>query len=113
MTQIVLISFYVSPKSTLNQHCFHIFYDRVGEHDTRRREGSEAEYRVKRVYQHPSYQRPTSLNNDIAVFELEKPIQFNKYVQPVCLPDKNVAVGSDCYITGTLDQNEIRIYLIV
>jgi len=76
------------------------FSVRVGEHDTRRREGSEAEYRVKRVYQHPSYQRPTSLNNDIAVFELEKPIQFNKYVQPVCLPDKDVAVGSDCYITG-------------
>ena len=65
------------------------------------------------MYQHPSYQRPTSLNNDIAVFELEKPIQFNKYVQPVCLPDKDVAVGSDCYITGMLNQNEIPIYLIV
>ena len=64
------------------------------------------------MYQHPSYQRPTSLNNDIAVFELEKPIQFNKYVQPVCLPDKDVAVGSDCYITGTLDQNEISYYKI-
>jgi len=76
------------------------FSVRVGEHDTRKTEGSEAEYRVKRVFQHPDYQRPTALNNDIAVFELEKPIQFSKYVQPICLPDKDVPVGSDCYITG-------------
>jgi len=76
------------------------FSVRVGEHDTRKTEGSEATYRVKRVFQHPQYQRPSAINNDIAVFELEKPIQFNKYVQPVCLPDKDVPVGTDCYITG-------------
>jgi len=76
------------------------FSVRVGEHDTRKSEGSEAEYRVKRVFAHPSYQRPSSLNNDIAVFELEKPIQFNKYVSPVCLPDADAPVGTDCYITG-------------
>jgi len=76
------------------------FSVRVGEHNTRYSEGSEATYRVKRVFKHPYYQRPTALNNDIAVFELEKPIKFNKYVQPVCLPDKDVPVGADCYITG-------------
>merc|ERR1711970_115221 len=76
------------------------FSVRVGEHDTRRREGSEAEYRVKRVFGQPSYQRPSSLNNDIAVFELEKPIQVNQYVSPVCLPDADAPVGTDCYITG-------------
>ena len=76
---------------------------RVGEHDTTRNEGSEKEYRVKRIFQHPSYQRPTAINNDIAVFELEKPIQFSKYVQPVCLPDKSVDVGTECYITGMFD----------
>jgi len=76
------------------------FSVRVGEHDTRKTEGSEATYRVKKVYMHQSYQRPSAINNDIAVFELEKPIQFNKYVQPVCLPDKDVPVGTECYITG-------------
>jgi len=76
------------------------FSVRVGEHNTRTTEGSEKEYRVKRVFQHPEYQRPTPINNDIAVFELEKPIQFNKYVSSVCLPDKDVPVGTDCYITG-------------
>ena len=72
----------------------------VGEHNTQRSEGSEAEYRVKRIHAHPDYQLPTSLNNDIAMFELEKPIQFNNFVQPVCLPDKDVPVGTECYITS-------------
>jgi len=76
------------------------FSVRVGEHNTQISEGSEAEYRVSAIHAHPDYQLPTSLNNDIAVFELAKPIQFNRYIQPVCLPDKNVPVGTDCYITG-------------
>ena len=79
----------------------------MGEHNTRTTEGSEKEYRVKRVFQHPEYQRPTPINNDIAVFELEKPIHFNKYVQPVCLPDKDVPVGTDCYITGRFQLKQI------
>merc|ERR1711962_1906226 len=85
------------------------FSVRVGEHDTRKSEGSEAEYRVKRVFAHPRYQRPSSLNNDIAVFELEKPIQFNKYVSPVCLPDADAPVGTDCYITNILQQAKMPV----
>jgi len=76
------------------------FTIRVGEHDTRETEGSEADYRVSRVFQHPRYNYPTRINNDIAVFELERPIVFNKYVQPACLPKKDVPVGTECYITG-------------
>ena len=73
----------------------------MGEHDTGDRyEGSEAEYRVKNLYQHRRYTLPSKLNNDIAVYELDRPIRFNKYVQPVCLPTGDVAVGTECYITG-------------
>jgi len=76
------------------------FKVRVGEHRTDKREGTEVDYQVKKIYQHPEYNRPSPLNNDIAVLELVKPILFGKYVQPVCLPDKSVKVGSECYITG-------------
>ena len=75
-------------------------YIRVGEHNTRVSEGSEAEYQVKKIYEHPDYNKPSPINNDIAILELDRPIQFNKYVQPVCLPDKDVPVGKECYITG-------------
>jgi len=78
----------------------HYFSVVVGEHDRYNREGSEAEYQVEKVIMHQSYQRPSPLNNDIAVFKLAKPIQFNRYVSPVCLPDQDVPVGTECYITG-------------
>ena len=84
---------------------------RVGEHDWRETEGSEAEYVVSRVFKHPQYQYPSPINNDIAVFELERPIVFNKYVQPVCLPTGNVAAGTECYITGMLSFPSLTITL--
>ena len=58
------------------------------------------EYKVKRIFNHSDYNHPFPLNNDIAMFELQRPIQFNKYVRPVCLPDADVHVGKECYITG-------------
>jgi len=87
-------------------HCVHgsehnpgSFSVRVGDHDTSRSEGTEATYRVKRVIKHQSY-NPRALDYDIALFELARPITFNKYVQPVCLPSGEVPVGTNCYITG-------------
>jgi len=73
---------------------------RVGEHNRKADEGSEADYNVKKIIMHPDYGTPSDLNNDIAVIELQTPIKFNKYVQPLCLPDKDVPVGTQCYITG-------------
>ena len=40
------------------------------------------------------------MDYDVALFELEKPIQMTKYVSPVCLPTTDVNVGDECYITG-------------
>lgn len=48
---------------------------------------------------HEGYSR-RNLNNDIALFKLEKPVMFTKYIQPVCLPKANVQPGHECYITG-------------
>jgi len=72
---------------------------RVGEHNRNSREGSEQDIRVSRVIKHQSY-NPRSMNNDIAMFKLSKPVQFNKYVQPACLPSGPPPVGSSCMITG-------------
>jgi len=72
----------------------------AGLHDTRIVRESAVEYKVKRIFNHSEYNHPFPLNNDIAMFELQKPIRFNKYVHPVCLPDADVPVGKECYITG-------------
>jgi len=76
------------------------FSVRVGEFDRETKSGHEAEYRVKRVFKHHKYNNPSAINNDIAMFELERPILFNKYVQPICLPKADPPVGTQCYITG-------------
>jgi len=73
---------------------------RVGELNRRETSGHEVEHRVTTVYSHPDYNVPSYVNNDIAVLELEKPIQFNKYVQPVCLPQNDPPVGTKCFVTG-------------
>lgn len=76
-----------------------LFTIRVGEYDRNVLEGSETEYDVDKIISHPEYD-PSKLNNDIAVIKLKMPVLMGKYVQPVCLPDKEPAVGQDCYITG-------------
>lgn len=72
---------------------------RVGEHDMFSSEGSEENYQAERVVMHSQY-NPRTLDNDIALIKVKKPIQFNKYVQPVCLPSKEFSAGTNCYITG-------------
>jgi len=75
------------------------FSIRVGEHDRDEFEGPEVNIKVAKVFRHENYD-PRHLNNDIAMFKLEKPVQFNKFVSPACLPKAKVPAGSKCYITG-------------
>jgi len=75
------------------------FKVRTGEHDTRRREGGEVDHQVVRVIRHRSY-NPRNLDYDIAILKLARPIQYNKYVQPVCLASSSISSGGNCYITG-------------
>jgi len=75
------------------------FTVRVGEHDWYQRTGSEVDIQVARVVRHPSY-NPRTFENDVALFKLSRPAQYNRYVQPVCLPSSEVAPGSTCVLTG-------------
>jgi len=75
------------------------FSIRVGEFDREMFEGSEVDIKVAKVIRHEDYD-PRHLNNDIAMFKLEKPVVMNDHVSPACLPSKKAPVGSKCYITG-------------
>jgi len=81
------------------EHVPYMFSVVLGEHDRERREGSEEEIRVSRVYRYPGY-NPRVLNNDIAMFRLSTPARLGKYVKTACLPSQDPPVGSKCYITG-------------
>ena len=58
---------------------------------------------------HPKYWGRNFIRSDIALLCLETPVTFNKYVQPICLPEHNFnfKVGTKCWVTGWGQQNEI------
>jgi len=75
------------------------FKIRVGENDRSTKEGSEVDMAVERVIAHPQY-NSRKLDYDIALFKLAKPVMYNTYVQPACMPSQDLAPGTECYITG-------------
>ncbi|NWX33439.1 TMPS9 protease, partial [Notiomystis cincta] len=62
---------------------------------------------VTRVIPHPLFD-PMILDFDLAVLELARPLVFNKYIQPVCLPlaVQKFPVGKKCLISGWGDLQE-------
>ncbi|XP_031201174.1 serine protease 46 isoform X1 [Mastomys coucha] len=54
------------------------------------------------IIMHPKYWGRNFIRSDIALLSLEIPVTFNKYVQPICLPEHNfnLKVGMKCWITG-------------
>ncbi|NWS77009.1 TMPS9 protease, partial [Crotophaga sulcirostris] len=64
-------------------------------------DGTAVKVNVTRVIQHPLF-NPIMLDFDVAVLELERPLVFNKYIQPICLPlaVQKFPVGKKCLISG-------------
>ncbi|XP_075592296.1 transmembrane protease serine 9 [Balearica regulorum gibbericeps] len=64
-------------------------------------DGKAVRVNVTRVIQHPLF-NPIILDFDVAVLELAKPLVFNKYIQPICLPlaVQKFPVGKKCVISG-------------
>ncbi|NWS55688.1 OVCH2 protein, partial [Chunga burmeisteri] len=66
---------------------------------------TEQEYRQKRSVKqyiiHPSFNE-TTMDSDIALLQLAKPLEFNHYVRPVCLPatEEVVQPSRVCVVTG-------------
>lgn len=101
-------------------HCVHEggrFRIKLGEHNRSMDEGTEDTIQVKTVYVHPNFNRQT-LDNDIALLNLEEVVIFSNYIIPVCLPTKQMA-ESMLLITekmvlvtgwGALDQNDHTIH---
>ncbi|XP_062990545.1 acrosin-like [Elgaria multicarinata webbii] len=65
-------------------------------------QGPDAQERtIKNLVEHEHYNRHNHLN-DIALMELSHPVNCSDYIQPACLPSKEVEVSSltHCYVSG-------------
>ena len=84
-------------QTQLKENLIYLIY--LGDHNRRINEGSEQTIQVSQIIVHEKY---GSLNNDIALLKLSRPVMFNDKIQPICLPRQGEApaVGSKCYITG-------------
>ncbi|GIX95298.1 clotting factor B [Caerostris darwini] len=68
----------------------------LGTHNAKEAVG---EYTVMYVLRHPDYQQ-RFYYNDIALLRLERPVAFNEYVMPVCLPSPATPLSRDRDLEG-------------
>jgi V8-like Glu-specific endopeptidase len=54
---------------------------------------------VERIFSHPLW-NAQSLENDITILRLAEPVQFNRYVQPACLPGPDPKPDTDVVLIG-------------
>ncbi|KAK6618238.1 hypothetical protein RUM44_002689 [Polyplax serrata] len=58
--------------------------------------------KVKRVISHPLYNVGVNHDNDVALFQLKNPVNFNEHLLPVCLPPpgRELVPGMNCTVIG-------------
>ena len=56
---------------------------------------------LKRIISHPDYSQMT-FDYDIALLELDEPLEFTNTIQPICLPSHShiFPAGMSCWVTG-------------
>jgi secreted trypsin-like serine protease len=55
---------------------------------------------VRRIIKHPQF-NPKSYENDIAILELDSPVEFQPHIVPICMPEfKETFEGKKGYVTG-------------
>lgn len=54
---------------------------------------------VSHVVVHQAYERRT-MRNDLSLLRLAAPLKFNRWVKPICLPDKGRTTLGDDWIWG-------------
>lgn len=74
----------------------------LGDYNIYSTDTNEKMFSVDQMHLHHKYHYPTKLNNDIGLIKLKKPVVFNNFIQPICLPDLNekLPYGKLCYLTG-------------
>ncbi|NXL84476.1 KLK14 protein, partial [Alectura lathami] len=72
---------------------------RLGENNLRRPEGTEQSRRVIRAIRHPGFD-PATLDNDLMLLQLDRPVQLSRAVQPLALPRACAPPGSTCLVSG-------------
>ncbi|NXY27214.1 KLK14 protein, partial [Atrichornis clamosus] len=72
---------------------------RLGEDDLRRPEGTEQERRVVLAVPHPDF-NPSSLDNDLLLLKLDRPVALGRAVRPLALPRACAPAGSSCLLSG-------------
>ena len=74
----------------------------LGDIDRNKVEGTEQEFKVRRIIKHGLFSHPVPYENDIALFQLSRPAKLNDLVNTACLPEflEDLPVGTECYITG-------------
>ncbi|XP_072325075.1 trypsin-3-like [Scyliorhinus torazame] len=71
----------------------------IGEHNTEVDEGTEQHIVASKVISHPFY-NPRTVDNDIMLVKLSKPIRFNNYIRPIELTSSHPSVGQECLVSG-------------
>lgn len=88
--------YFPSPSSCLPQF--------IGEHDRSTEDGFEQEVTIERLFKHPQYSESSSakctLDYDLALLKLERNLEYNNRVRPVCLPESDFPSGTYCFVTG-------------
>ncbi|KAF3847415.1 hypothetical protein F7725_020443 [Dissostichus mawsoni] len=73
----------------------------LGLHIQRKIGSSVVKKNLKKIIPHPNYNEYT-FDNDIALMELDSPVTFSDYIQPICLPSSthDFPTGNTVWITG-------------
>jgi len=83
----------------------HCLYDEdqlwvsAGDWNWRKQSGKEQHSQSSKLHLHPKYD-DWSLENDIGLIQLKTAMKTSSCVGTVCLPQKDVAPGTTCWITG-------------
>ncbi|KAF7246935.1 Transmembrane protease serine 12 [Varanus komodoensis] len=79
----------------------------IGLHHLYLHESHTVQSRVRAIMIHSKFNKKT-LENDVALFKLSKPVIYNDYIQPICLPNTSLLLtdGTPCYISGWGLKNE-------